>query len=284
MRILDQSSTRLGLGKLGFTPATLEVWEGMAAKPYGMILVSGTTGSGKTTTLYSTLHKINTTDKNIVTVEDPVEYQLPRVNQVQVNTKAGLTFANGLRSFLRQDPDIMMVGEIRDKETAEIAIQASLTGHLVLSTIHTNDAPSAVTRLVDMGVEPFLISSSVLGVLAQRLARTICAYCKESYAPPVEALHRLGLKPEEGEEILFYRGKGCDRCKGSGYKGRYGIFELMPMSETIRELVLKGSSADQIRHQAGAEGMKTLADDGILKVLEGATTIDELLRVVYVDQ
>jgi type IV pilus assembly protein PilB len=284
MRILDQSSTRLGLNKLGFTPATLETWEGMSAKPYGMILVSGPTGSGKTTTLYSTLYKINTTDKNIVTVEDPVEYQLPRVNQVQVNPKAGLTFANGLRSFLRQDPDIIMVGEIRDKETAEIAIQASLTGHLVLSTIHTNDAPSATTRLVDMGVEPFLISSSVLGVLAQRLARTICTNCREAYAPPVEALHRLGLKPEQGEEILFYRGKGCDRCKGSGYKGRYGIFELMPMGEAIRELVLKGASADQIRQQAIAEGMKTLADDGILKVLEGATTIDELLRVVYVDQ
>ncbi len=283
MRILDQSSTRLGLGKLGFTPAMLEVWEGLAEKPYGMILVSGPTGSGKTTTLYSTLYKINTTDRNIVTVEDPVEYQLPRVNQVQVNPKAGLTFANGLRSFLRQDPDIIMVGEIRDKDTAEIAIQASLTGHLVLSTIHTNDAPSATTRLIDMGVEPFLISSSVIGVLAQRLARTICAHCKEAFTPPVEALHRLGLKPEEGEEIVFYRGKGCDRCKGSGYKGRLGIFELMVMSEAIRELVLKGASAAQIRDQAIAEGMKTLPDDGILKVLEGVTTVDELLRVVYVE-
>lgn len=283
MRILDQTSTRLGLAKLGFTPATLEVWEAMADKPYGMILVSGPTGSGKTTTLYSTLHKINTTDKNIVTVEDPVEYQLPRVNQVQVNPKAGLTFANGLRSFLRQDPDIIMVGEIRDKDTAEIAIQASLTGHLVLSTIHTNDAPSAATRLVDMGVEPFLISSSVIGVLAQRLARTICTHCKEAYTPPVEALQRLGLKPEQGEEIVFYRGRGCDRCKGSGYKGRVGIYELMPMSEPIRELVLKGASSAQIRDQAIAEGMKTLADDGILKVLEGVTTIDELLRVVFVE-
>ncbi|TMI77110.1 MAG: type IV-A pilus assembly ATPase PilB [Bacillati bacterium ANGP1] len=283
MRILDQSSTRLGMGKLGFTPATLEVWEAMADKPYGMILVSGPTGSGKTTTLYSTLHKINTTDKNIVTVEDPVEYQLPRVNQVQINPKAGLTFANGLRSFLRQDPDIIMVGEIRDKETAEIAIQASLTGHLVLSTIHTNDAPSAATRLVDMGVEPFLISSSVIGVLAQRLARTICLHCKEAYTPPVEALQRLGLKPEQDEEIVFYRGRGCDRCKGAGYKGRLGIFELMPISEPIREIILKGGSAAQIRDQAIAEGMKTLADDGILKVLEGVTTIDELLRVVYVE-
>src|SRR3989454_1078871 len=283
MRILDQSSTRLGMGKLGFTPATLEVWEAMADKPYGMLLVSGPTGSGKTTTLYSTLHKINTTDKNIVTVEDPVEYQLPRVNQVQINPKAGLTFANGLRSFLRQDPDIIMVGEIRDKETAEIAIQASLTRHLVLSTIHTNDAPSAATRLVDMGVEPFLISSAVIGVLAQRLARTICAHCKEAYTPPVEALQRLGLKPEQGEEIVFYRGRGCDRCKGSSYKGRIGIYELMPLSEPIRELILKGVSSAQLRDQAIVEGMKTLADDGILKVLEGVTTIDELLRVVFVE-
>ncbi|HET6781771.1 MAG TPA: ATPase, T2SS/T4P/T4SS family, partial [bacterium] len=219
MRILDQSTAKVGLNKLGFTVAMLETWEELASKPYGMILVSGPTGSGKTTTLYSTLNKINSLEKNILTVEDPVEYQLGRVNQVQINPKAGLTFASGLRSFLRQDPDIIMVGEIRDRDTAEIAIQASLTGHLVLSTIHTNDAPSATTRLMDMGIEPFLITSSLTGVLAQRLARTICAHCKESYAPPVEALHRLGLAPESGEEIVFYRGKGCDRCKGSGYKG-----------------------------------------------------------------
>jgi type IV pilus assembly protein PilB len=284
MRILDQSSTRLGLNKLGFTPSMLEVWETLVSKPYGMILVSGPTGSGKTTTLYSTLHKINTLDKNILTIEDPVEYQLPRVNQVHVNPKAGLTFASGLRAFLRQDPDIIMVGEIRDRETAEIAIQASLTGHLVLSTIHTNDAPSATTRLIDMGIEPFLVSSSLIGVLAQRLARTICSHCKEAYTPPVEALHRLGLRPEEGEEIVFYRGRGCDRCKGTGYKGRTGIFELMVMSEAIRDLILKGASAAQIRDQAVAEGMKTLAEDGILKVLEGVTTVDELLRVVFVEQ
>ena len=283
MRILDQSTARLGLNKLGYTAAMLEIWEDLASKPYGMILVSGPTGSGKTTTLYSTLHKINTTDKNILTVEDPVEYQLSRVNQVQVNPKAGLTFANGLRSFLRQDPDIIMVGEIRDRDTAEIAIQASLTGHLVLSTIHTNDAPSAMTRLVDMGIEPFLISSSLTGVLAQRLARTICANCKEAYTPPVEALHRLGLKPEQGEEIVFYRGRGCDRCKGSGYKGRLGIFELLVMSEAVRELVLKGASTGEIRTQAISEGMRTMRDDGILKVLEGTTTVDELLRVVFVE-
>jgi len=284
MRILDQTSTRVGLTKLGFSQAVLEVWEEMANKPYGMILVSGPTGSGKSTTLYATLSKINSLDKNIVTVEDPVEYQLPRINQVQVNPKANLNFANGLRSFLRQDPDIIMVGEIRDRETAEIAIQASLTGHLVLSTIHTNDAPSATTRRVDMGIEPFLITSALMGVLAQRLVRTICSHCKEAYNPPPEALHRLGLEPQEGEEIVFYRGKGCDRCKGSGYRGRLGLFELMVMTEPIRQLVLKGASASEIRSQATSEGMKTLGEDGIFKVLEGSTTVDELLRVVFVDR
>jgi len=283
MRILDQSSTRLGLNKLGFAPVTLDLWHQMVSKPYGMILVCGPTGSGKTTTLYSTLHRLNTTDKNILTVEDPVEYQLPRVNQVHVNPKAGVTFASALRSFLRQDPDIIMVGEIRDRETAEIAIQASLTGHLVLSTIHTNDAPSATTRLVDMGIEPFLISSSVIGVLAQRLVRTVCRNCIESYHPPIEALHRLGVAPKEGEDVVFYRGRGCDHCKGSGYRGRMAIFELMPMTEAVRDLILRGASAAVIRGQAIQEGMRTLRDDGVLKVLEGATTVDELLRVVFVE-
>ncbi|HEY6101923.1 MAG TPA: GspE/PulE family protein, partial [bacterium] len=283
MRILDQSSTRLGLNKLGFAPVTLDVWQQMVTKPYGMILVCGPTGSGKTTTLYSTLHRINTTDKNILTVEDPVEYQLPRVNQVHVNPKAGVTFASALRSFLRQDPDIIMVGEIRDRETAEIAIQASLTGHLVLSTIHTNDAPSATTRLVDMGIEPFLISSSVIGVLAQRLVRTVCRNCIESYHPPIEALHRLGVAPKEGEDVVFYRGRGCDRCKGSGYRGRMALFELMPMNDTVRDHILRGASAAVIRAQAIQDGMRTLRDDGVLKVLEGVTTVDELLRVVFVE-
>ncbi|HEY3248924.1 MAG TPA: type II secretion system ATPase GspE [bacterium] len=283
MRILDQSTAKLTLSKLGYMSAMLETWNELISKPYGMILVSGPTGSGKTTTLYATLNKLNTIDKNILTIEDPVEYQLARVNQVHVNPKAGLSFASGLRSFLRQDPDIIMVGEIRDKDTAEIAIQASLTGHLVLSTIHTNDAPSATTRLLDMGIEPFLITSSVIGVLAQRLARTICSYCKEPYTPPVEALHRLNLSVEAGEEIVFYRGKGCDRCKGSGYKGRTGIFELMVMTDPIRELVLKGGSTAEIRARAVAEGMRLLRDDGILKVLEGQTTVDELLRVVFVE-
>jgi len=284
MRILDQSTTRVGLNKLGFSAATLETWEGLANKPYGMLLVSGPTGSGKSTTLYSTLAKLNSLEKNILTIEDPVEYQLPRINQIQINPKAGLSFANGLRSFLRQDPDIIMVGEIRDKETAEIAIQASLTGHLVLSTVHTNDAPSATTRLVDMGIEPFLVSSALVGVLAQRLARTICPHCKEGYTPPPEALHRLGLEPDEGEEVIFYRGRGCDRCKNSGYKGRIGLFELMVMTESIRQLVLKGASASQIETQAMSEGMKTLGEDGIIKLLEGSTTVEELLRVVFVER
>ncbi len=284
MRILDQSTARVGLAKLGFAQAVLEAWEEMATKPYGMILVSGPTGSGKSTTLYATLSKINSLDKNILTIEDPVEYQLPRINQVQVNPKANLNFANGLRSFLRQDPDIIMVGEIRDRDTAEIAIQASLTGHLVLSTIHTNDAPSATTRLVDMGIEPFLISSALMGVLAQRLVRTICTHCKEAYIPPPEALHRLGVESEEGEEVVFYRGKGCDRCKGSGYRGRIGLYEMMVLSEPIRQLVLKGASASEIRIQAISEGMRGLGEDGIFKVLEGTTTVDELLRVVFVER
>jgi type IV pilus assembly protein PilB len=283
MRILDQSAARLALSKLRFSAAMLRQWEDLAGKPYGMILVSGPTGSGKTTTLYSTLNTLNVPEKKILTIEDPVEYQLTRVNQVQVNPKAGLTFASGLRSFLRQDPDIIMVGEIRDRETAAIAIQASLTGHMVLSTIHTNDAASATTRLVDMGIEPFLISASLIGVLAQRLARTICRSCKESYAAPHEALHRLGLEPAAGKEVLFYRGRGCNRCKGTGYKGRLGIFELLAVSESIKELVLKGASTAQIREQAIAEGMCSLRDDGLVKILEGQTTVDELLRTVFVE-
>jgi len=282
LRILDQASMRLNLSRLGMTAETLAKWEALISKPYGMILVCGPTGSGKTTTLYATLNKLNVPEKNIVTVEDPVEYQLPRINQVQVNPKAGITFANGLRSILRQDPDIIMVGEIRDRETAEIAIQASLTGHLVLSTIHTNDAPGATTRLIDMGIEPFLITSSLIGVLAQRLVRTICEFCKEAYAPPPEALRRLDI--EGGKEILLYRGKGCERCRGTGYKGRTGIFELMIMDEEIADLILQNSSLAEIRQKAISRGMRTLREDGIRKLLEGTTTVEELLRVVFVDE
>jgi len=281
MRILDQSHAMIGLSRLGFHSDTLAQWERAISKPHGMLLVTGPTGSGKTTTLYATLTKLNTLDRNIITIEDPVEYQLTRINQVQVNPKAGLTFASGLRSILRQDPDIVMVGEIRDRETAEIAVQAALTGHLVLSTLHTNDAAGAITRLVDMGVEPFLISSSVIAVLAQRLARAICARCKVAYAPPPDALGRLGADRIDAD-VVFYRGQGCEYCRGTGYRGRIGIFELMPLSDAIRELVVKRASAAEIKAQALREGMRTLRDDGLEKVLTGVSTIDEILRVVYV--
>ncbi len=280
IRILDQSSTRVTLEHLGFGAAQLGAWEGLITKPYGMILVTGPTGSGKTTTLYASLARINTPERNIVTIEDPVEYQMPRVNQVQVNPKTGLTFARTLRSILRQDPDVVLVGEIRDRETAEIAIQASMTGHLVLSTIHTNDAPGAVTRLVDMGVEPFLISASLVGVLAQRLVRVIDPRCKEAYTPPPEALRRLGLA---GRDVRFYRGRGCDFCRGTGYRGRTGVYELMVMSDALRALVVGGASMDGLREAAQREGMRTLRQEGIRKVLEGVTTIEEMLRVVFVD-
>ncbi len=282
MRILDQSSTLLGLGRLGFHSDTLRRWESAASKPYGMVLVTGPTGSGKTTTLYGTLSKLNTMDKNIVTIEDPVEYQIPRINQVQVNPKAGMTFASGLRSILRQDPDIVMVGEIRDQETAAIAIQASLTGHLVLSTLHTNDAASAITRLLDMQVEPFLISSSVIAVLAQRLGRAICTHCKIAYAPPPEALGRLGADAARDSDVVFYRGQGCEHCRGSGYRGRIGIFELLVISDAVRDMIVHQAPATEIKAQAIREGMRTLRDDGLEKVITGISTIDEILRVVYV--
>ncbi|MDR7544990.1 MAG: type IV-A pilus assembly ATPase PilB [Armatimonadota bacterium] len=284
LRVLDQSSTQLGLTRLGFPTEVLHLWESAVSKPHGMVLVTGPTGSGKTTTLYATLGKLNTLDRNIVTVEDPVEYQIPRINQVQVNPKAGLTFANGLRSILRQDPDIVMVGEIRDRETAEIAIQAALTGHLVLSTLHTNDSAGAITRLTDMGVEPFLISSSVIAVLAQRLARAICTKCKVAYVPPADALRRLGVNIEADASVEFYRGTGCDYCRGTGYRGRIGIFELMVVSDAIRDMIVHRAPAAEIKAQAIREGMRTLRDDGLEKVMSGISTIDEILRVVYVQE
>jgi type IV pilus assembly protein PilB len=282
LRVLDQSSTQIGLSRLGFPTSVMQQWESAVSKPHGMVLVTGPTGSGKTTTLYSTLSKLNTLDVNIVTVEDPVEYQLPRVNQVQVNIKAGLTFANGLRSILRQDPDIVMVGEIRDRETAEIAVQAALTGHLVLSTLHTNDAAGAITRLTDMGVEPFLISSSLIAVLAQRLARTICSRCKVAYTPPAEALGRLGTDIQLDQNVVFYRGQGCDYCRGTGYRGRTGIFELLTISDPVREMVVQRAAANEIKARALGDGMRTLREDGLEKVISGISTIDEILRVVYV--
>lgn len=283
MRILDKSSVMLGLNKLGFYPDTLVPFEGCVEKPYGMILVTGPTGSGKSTTLYSCLNKLNTEYVNIMTIEDPVEYQLPGINQVQANEKAGLTFAGALRAFLRQDPDIIMVGEIRDHETAKIAVEAALTGHLVLSTLHTNDSSGAVTRLIEMGVEPFLCASSVIGVLAQRLSRLICPNCKESYTPPIESIKQFGLAAFTDADISFYRGRGCDNCKMTGYKGRMGIFEVLVVTDRIRGLILQRASTAEVKQAAVEEGMKTMQDDGLRKVLDGHTTIEECLRVVYVE-
>jgi len=281
LRILDKSAISIGLHKLGLLPDTLEKFENIISRSYGIILVTGPTGSGKSTTLYSVLSKLNSGEKNILTIEDPVEYELAGLTQVQINVRAGLTFAAGLRTMLRQDPDIAMVGEIRDAETAMIATEAALTGHLVLSTLHTNDAPGALTRMVDMGIEPFLIASSVIGVMAQRLVRTVCPKCKEQYQPPRDAVKRLGIELESDTQVTFYRGRGCDHCRGSGYKGRLGVYELMFMTDRIRDLVLQKTSSHMIREAAIECGMKTLKDDAIAKILLGQTTLEECLRVIY---
>ena len=282
MRILDKNSIMIGLNKLGFLPDCMAKLESLIVQPNGMLLFTGPTGSGKTTTQYSILNKINSVDVNIITIEDPVEYELPGITQVHVNRKAGLTFASALRAFLRQDPDIIMVGEIRDLETAEIAIQASLTGHLVLSTLHTNDAPSAFTRLTDMGVEPFLSAASVIGILAQRLARKICTNCKVQYQPPIDSLKRLGFKLEEGAPPpVFWRGKGCETCRQTGYKGRSGIHEMMIINEEIGDLAARRAPLGDLREAARANGMRTLQEDALMKVLSGQTTLEEALRVVF---
>ncbi|NUP98268.1 MAG: Flp pilus assembly complex ATPase component TadA [Armatimonadetes bacterium] len=280
MRILDKSSVLLGLGKLGLFPDTQASLEDLIAQPYGIFLSCGPTGSGKTTTQYSVLNKLNSVERNIITIEDPVEYQLPGISQVPVNRKAGVDFSSALRAFLRQDPDIIMVGEIRDLETAEIAVEASLTGHLVLSTIHTNDAPSSVTRLTDMGVEAFLIAASLIGAMAQRLIRKICPECKVAYNPPVESLSRFGFRHEPGQVITFYRGQGCSNCRETGYKSRWGIYELLQVNSEISELIVKGASVQELKEACRAAGMRTLQEDGLKKVVEGATTIEEVMRVV----
>ena len=281
MRVLDKNSVMIGLSKLGFLPQTLEMFESIISRTYGIILVTGPTGSGKSTTLYSVLSKLNSGEKNILTIEDPVEYELAGITQTQVNPRAGLTFASGLRTMLRQDPDIIMVGEIRDQETAMIAVEAALTGHLVLATLHTNDAPGSITRLVDMGVEPFLIASAVVGVLAQRLLRLVCAKCKETYTPPRDAIKRLGMNIDEGAEVTFCRGRGCEQCKGTGYRGRIGIYELMPITDKIRDLILAKASSYSIKEAAIEAGMKALRDDALEKILLGLTTLEESLRVIY---
>ncbi len=282
-RILDKTSVLIGLDKLGMLPETQAQVETLIVQPNGMLLSTGPTGSGKTTTQYSILNKINSVEKNIITIEDPVEYQLGGISQVHVNRKAGLTFAIALKYFLRQDPDIIMVGEIRDLETSEIAIQAALTGHLVLSTLHTNDAASTVTRMVDMGVEPFLISSSIIGALAQRLARKICDNCREPYTPPRDKLLGFGFDPDlpENRDVVFYHGVGCEQCRHTGYYGRIGIFELMVMNAEIAELVVKRATANDVKEAALAAGMQTLQMDGFQKVLMGITDVEELTRVVF---
>ncbi len=277
LRILEKASLTFDLKILGFNERQLEMFNEAIERPYGMVLITGPTGSGKTTTLYSALSKINRPDINIMTIEDPVEYNFEGINQIQTKEDIGLTFAAALRSFLRQDPDVILVGEIRDLETADIAIKAALTGHLVFSTLHTNDAPSTVTRLVDMGVEPFLVSSSVHLVVAQRLARKICKYCKEEYKdPPPELLERLGLSMDDGP---FYHGRGCARCNHTGYKGRVAFYEIMPVSNTIGKLIVQKVSADRIFDQALEEGLVTLRQSGIEKMREGITSPEEVLRV-----
>jgi len=283
MRILDKSSVMIGLDKLGLMPDTRAIFEDLVFKPYGMLLVTGPTGSGKSTTLYTSLNMLNSPEKNICTVEDPVEYQLGGINQVQINPRAGLTFATALRSFLRQDPDIIMVGEIRDQETAQIAIESALTGHMVLSTLHTNDAPGAITRLIDMGIEPFLVASALVGCIAQRLVRRICPNCREPYSPPEEAVAKFGLNLAD-TNIVFYHGRGCDHCKGTGYKGRCGIYEMMTINDSIRPLILRNAPTVEVKDAAIENGMVTLQEDGLRKVLEGTTTIEECLRVVYVGE
>ncbi|RKY86323.1 type II secretion system protein GspE [candidate division KSB1 bacterium] len=278
MRILDKSSFLLKIEQMGFSESVRETWLKLIKRSQGMILITGPTGSGKTTTLYAALNHINTPDKNIITVENPVEYNFPRINQVEVNVKAGLTFSAGLRSILRQDPDIIMIGEIRDLESAEIAVRAALTGHLVLSTLHTNDAPSAVTRLIDMGVEPFLVASSVQSVLAQRLVRTICNKCKQPYQLSPEMLEQLNTS-ESFKSHTFYRGAGCRKCHYTGYKGRTAIHELLVIDDEIRRLIVQRASEDAIRDVGAKNGMVSLRQDGLLKAMKGVLSVEEVLRV-----
>jgi type IV pilus assembly protein PilB len=278
MRILDKRSALVGIDKLGLMGTDQQRFESLITKPYGIILITGPTGSGKTTSLYAILNRLNKAEVNIITIEDPVEYQLAGISQVQINPKAGLTFATGLRSFLRQDPDIIMVGEIRDEETARIAIHAALTGHLVLSTLHTNDAPSTINRLMNMGIEPFLVATSVLLIAAQRLARRICQNCKEVVDIAPQALINLGYKKEEIGTFQVYKGRGCEKCNNTGYKGRVGLVEVMQIDDTIREMILSGGTAIDIKRRAAESGMISLRRSGLIKIKDGITTIEEVVR------
>jgi len=284
LRILDKGNLALDLTKLGFEPSALQHLMHAVACPYGMVLVTGPTGSGKTTTLYSALSKVNVPGTNIMTAEDPVEYNLDGINQVNVHDAVGLTFASALRSFLRQDPNIIMVGEIRDKETASIAVKAALTGHLVLSTVHTNDAPSTLTRLVDMGIEPFLVASSVNLIMAQRLVRRVCQKCREPVVLPPEVMRELQLSPESAAGASFQRGKGCYDCGNTGYRGRAGIYEVMPVSGTLREMILARATTLEVKRQAVREGMLTLRMDALEKLKRGITSAEEVLKESAADE
>jgi type IV pilus assembly protein PilB len=284
MRILDKSNLNIDLEKLGFEPQAMKEFVSAIANPYGMVLVTGPTGSGKTTTLYSALSRVNTPEVNVMTAEDPVEYNLDGINQVLVNEDVGLTFAAALKAFLRQDPNIIMVGEIRDLETASIAVKAALTGHLVLSTLHTNDAPSAIGRLIDMGIEPFLVASSINLVLAQRLVRRACASCKQPITLEDEVLAELQLTPEQAQGATFKEGEGCVDCNNTGYRGRQGVYEVMPMTSRLRDLVLDRASAGEIKKLAIEEGMLTLRRDGLEKLKRGITTVEEILKETAADK
>ncbi len=278
MRLLDKENLRLDMTKLGFEPESLKKFERNILRPYGMVLVTGPTGSGKTNTLYSSVSRLNTVDTNIMTAEDPVEFQLSGINQVQMKEQIGLNFAAALRAFLRQDPNIILVGEIRDFETAEIAVKAALTGHLVLSTLHTNDAPSTISRLMNMGIEPFLVATSVNLICAQRLVRRICSNCKEELEVPEQALIDAGYSPEEAKKTKIYQGKGCSTCNRGGYKGRTGLYEVMEINDELRELILVGASALELKKKAIEQGMITLRRSGLIKVALGQTTMEEVLR------
>ncbi|MFQ5881985.1 MAG: GspE/PulE family protein [Candidatus Methylomirabilales bacterium] len=281
LRILDRGKLILGLEQLGFSPDHLALFKRTLMVPHGIILVTGPTGSGKTTTLYSALSYLNAEERNIVTIEDPVEYEIPGIRQSQVNVKAGLTFANGLRHILRQDPDVIMVGETRDQETADIAIRAALTGHLVFSTLHTSDAAGAIPRLADMGAAPYLVSSSLLLVIAQRLVRIICMSCKEEATPDPTLLQRLGLQSKAGQ-LKFFRGKGCEKCGYTGYRGRVGVFELLRMTPEVSPLIMERAESTAIRRAARAQGMRTMLEDGLQKALRGVTTLEEVAREALV--
>jgi type IV pilus assembly protein PilB len=275
---LDKENLVLDMTKLGFEQESLSKFERQILKPYGMVLVTGPTGSGKTNTLYSSMSRVNTPETNIMTAEDPVEFNLHGINQVQMKEQIGLNFAAALRSFLRQDPNIVLVGEIRDFETAEIAVKAALTGHLVLSTLHTNDAPSTINRLMNMGIEPFLVSTSVNLICAQRLVRKICRECKEQTQMPEQALVDVGFDPGDAPKIKLFKGRGCGSCNNTGYRGRVGLFEVMEISEEIRELILSGASALELRQKSIEEGMISLRGSGLCKIKEGLTTVEEVVR------